>query len=256
MAWKPSSLSENEERLWRLVEAAPAPGKHAARNALFHVERAYALQETDPEMAVFRSITGEEEAIRAIFESLRRRGYPNARRLDWQDHRQKAAVVPFLRAVADLIAKAGFVEPRLGFEKHDGQDVLRFRIKVPNPLGSGFVWLYPDPPLDFGLEIDGKKHDFRPEIDALLAAASVTEFTKFVRARANERNRLLYATTEGLPRVIGDVTKVLDATRGRVFAELTVFVLIDVVKTHQQFVVQALDAFVRLMALIPDDAGF
>lgn len=108
MPWKPSNLSATEARAWDLIEKAPAPGKHAARNALFHIERAHALQEVDPEMALFRSITGEEEAVRAIFDSLQRRDYPNARRLNWQDHKHKAAVVPFLRAVADLINKAGF----------------------------------------------------------------------------------------------------------------------------------------------------
>lgn len=255
MPWKPSNLSDIEARAWGLIEKAPAPGKHAARNAVFHIERAYALQGIDPEIALFRSITAEEEAARAIFDALQRRDYPNARRLNWQDHRHKAAVVPFLRAVADLIAKAGFAEPEIVFEKEEGQDVLRVRIKVPNPVGSGFVWLYPQPPLDFNLEIEGKRHDFRPEIEALLAAARVAEFTKFVRDRANERNRLLYATAQGLPTVVGNLKKVLDEARGRVFAELAVFLLIDTVKARQQFVVQALDAFVRLMELIPDDAA-
>jgi len=204
-------------------------------------------------MALFRSITAEEEAIRAIFDALQRRDYPNARRLNWQDHKHKAAVVPFLRAVADLIGKAGFAEPKLGFESRDGEDVLRIRIKIPNPNGSGFLWLIPEPPLDFNLEIDGKRHDFGPEIQELLAAAKVAEFTKFVRDRGNERNRLLYATAQGIPKVGGDLPKVLDATRGRVMAEIAVYLLIDTVKTQQQFVTQCLEAFLRLMELMPDE---
>ena len=255
MPWKPANLSETERRAWGLIEKAAAPGKHAARNALFHVERAYAILATDPEMALFRSITAEEEAVRAIFDALQRRNYPNARRLNWQDHRHKAAVVPFLRAVADLIAKAGFAEPGLVFEKRNGEDVLRVRIKIPNPTGPGFVWLMPEPPLDFSLDIDNKRHDFGPEIKALLAAANVAEFTKFVRDRANKRNSVLYATAQGIPKVDGSVNKVLDATRGRVMAELAVYLLIDTVETQQQFVTQCLEAFLRLMELIPEDGA-
>lgn len=166
-------------------------------------------------------------------------------------HRKDAPDLTFLRTSGHYC----FAEPQLLFEKEEGEDVLRVRIKFPNPAGAGFIWFYPQPPLDFDLEIDGKRHDFRPEIDALLAAASVARFTKFVRDRANERNRLLYATAQGIPRVAGSVKQVLETGRGRVFAELAVFLLIDTVKTQQRFVVQALEAFLRLMELIPDDAA-
>jgi hypothetical protein len=256
LPWQPSSLSEIEHKAWRLIEKSPAPGKHAARNAVFHIERAYAIEGVDPEMAVFRSITAEEEAVRAVFHALQRHRYPNARQLDWTDHKHKAAVVPFLRAVADLIPKTGFPPPEVRWEKNkNGEDVLRVRIKIPSPDGSGFLWLYPEPPLDFNLEIDGKRHDFRPEIDALLTNAQVAKFAKFVRDRANQRNRFLYASAQGIPIVAGNIRKDLDATRGRVIAELVVFLLIDTVKTQQQFVQQALDAFICLMGLITDEAA-
>lgn len=255
MPWTPSSLGDLELRAWKLIETTPAPGRHAARNAVFQIERAYGILATDPEMAVFRLITGEEEAVRAIFHALQRHNYPNARRLNWQDHRHKAAVVPFIRAIADLIAKASFAQPELGLEKEDGNDVMSVRIKVPGPDGSGHMWLRPKPPLDFLLEIDGKPHDFRPEIEALLGAVKVAEFEKFVRGRANERNRLLYATEQGLPQVTGNVRDVLDAARGRIFTELAIFLLIDTVNVQQRFVVQALDAFVRLMDLIPPEGA-
>jgi hypothetical protein len=197
----------------------------------------------------------EEEAIRAIFDALQRRNYPNARRLNWQDHRHKAAIVPFLRAIADLVAKAGFAEPKLVFEKKEGQDFLKVRFTIPNPSGTGSLWLFPEPPLDFNLDIDDKRHSFQPEIDALLAAAKVEEFTKLVRARANERNRLLYATPQGIPKVTGNIRNTLDVVRGRVMAELAVYLLIDTVKTQQRFVTQCLEAFLRLMELMPDDAA-
>ena len=96
---------------------------------------------------------------------------------------------------------------------------------------------------------------FATRFRKLLAAAKVSEFAKFVRARANERNRLLYATTEGIPKVGGNIKSGLDVTRGRVMAELAVYLLIDTVKSQQQFVTQCLEAFLRLMELIPDEAN-
>jgi len=84
---------------------------------------------------------------------------------------------------------------------------------------------------------------------------AVARFDALVNKRANERNRLLYATAEGIPRMVGGVRETLDETKQRVRLELVVFLLIDTVKVQQQFVVQALDAFVRLMKLIPDNAA-
>jgi len=255
VSWKPSNLSDIEARAWELIEKTPAPGKHAARNAFFHMERGYLLEKSDPEMALFRAITAEEEAITAIFHALQRRTYPYARKLDRWNHRQKAAVVHYFEAIAGLVRKAWVPKPQVSIEKVDGVDTVRVRFQVPSPEGPQWIaWMYPDPPLDFGLEIDGKRHDFRPEIDALLEEKSVAKFTALVNKRVEERNSLLYATAQGIPQAIGRVRETLDETNGRVRLELVVYLLVDTVKVHQQFVVQALDAFVHLMDLIPDDS--
>ena len=173
MPWKPAILSDVEARAWDLIEKTPGPGKHAARNALFHMERAYLLEKIDPEMAMFRAITAEEEAVRAIFHALQRLNYPHARELDWQKHKHKAAVVHYFEAIAGLVRKAIVPTPQISIEKVDGVDTVRIRFQVPSPEGPEWIaWLYPEPPLDFNYEIDGKRHDFRPEIDALLEAKS------------------------------------------------------------------------------------
>jgi hypothetical protein len=59
-------LDETEARLWRMIERAPAPGRHPARNALFNIDRATQIFSVDAEMAVFRCINAEEEAARAM----------------------------------------------------------------------------------------------------------------------------------------------------------------------------------------------
>ena len=67
---------------------------------------------------------------------------------------------------------------------------------------------------------------------------AVARFDALVNKRANERNRLLYATAEGIPRMVGGVRETLDETKQRVSLELVLFLLIDTVKVQQQFVVQ------------------
>src|SRR5437870_10425185 len=54
-------------RVREAVGGCPAPGKHAARNAIRHVEQAFAVKDIDPEGAVFHAMTAEEEVATAIF---------------------------------------------------------------------------------------------------------------------------------------------------------------------------------------------
>jgi len=113
---------------------------------------------------------------------------------------------------------------------------------VPSPEGPPWTaWLYLDPPLDFNLDVDGKRHNFRPEIDALLEEKSVAKFAALVKERANQRNRLLYAAAQGIPHIV-NAREILDDTNGRVRLHVAVYLMIDTVKVHQQFVVQVLDA--------------
>lgn len=250
--WQPDNLTATERRAWETILKSVAPGKHAARNAVFHLERARQIVDIDPNMAIFRAITAEEEAARALFHALERRRYATADRLHWRNHKHKAAVVPFLEAVGRFVSTAGFIKPELVFDHRAGDPgQLRVRFKVPDGKG-GHVWVYPDPPLNFRLAVDDKLHDFQAEVESLLSDQSVATFDKFVRERANHRNRLLYATAEGIPRVDGDIPRELAERRETAFSVLAAFLLVDTVTAHQPFVAQLADAFARLMDLIPE----
>lgn len=71
-------LTEFQKRIEKLVLTSPARGKHSARSAMRHIQKAWLIRELDREMAVFHSITGEEEAATAIFYSMKRHNYPGA----------------------------------------------------------------------------------------------------------------------------------------------------------------------------------
>jgi hypothetical protein len=95
-----------EKDLEELVLKTPAPGKHCARNAIRHIECAWALAELDPEMAAFRAITAEEESATAVFHAIRRRKYIGSEKLNPHDHVQKNALFPFFSAIAELLEQA------------------------------------------------------------------------------------------------------------------------------------------------------
>ncbi|MGA7982133.1 MAG: hypothetical protein WCA32_18180, partial [Chromatiaceae bacterium] len=88
-----------QERCIELVNASDLAcrGRHSLRCAVNHLKRGWALREIDDEMAVFRTITAEEEAVSGLFHALKFRGYKNANRLNAHDHRYKNAAIPFLQ---------------------------------------------------------------------------------------------------------------------------------------------------------------
>ena len=250
---EPDNLSDFERRAWRLILETPPPGRHAARSAVFHVAKARAIAEIDPLMALFRGITGEEEAARAIFHALQRHQYTGAERLKWKDHRHKAAVVPFLSAVGALVKKQGFAEPRLVLNEDAGKDRLVLQMLFTLPSGQKLL-LTPDPPLGFALYVDDRSHDFAPELADIATGASLSSIDRFVRNRANQRNHYLYASEKGVPGVTGDIAGQIEQNRGNVFSMLAVYLLIDNHAVHQPFVQQALAAFLKSMDLVPGDS--
>ena len=98
-------LSEFEGRAIEHVLRSHAPGKHAARSALRHLERAWSLKDSMPEVAVFLGITAEEESAAALFLSLKRRKYEGAGALSCRSHVQKTALHPFLLAAGKLLSQ-------------------------------------------------------------------------------------------------------------------------------------------------------
>lgn len=59
-------LAAHERAIGELILERPALGKHAARHATSHIQKAELIKPVDPEMALLRAITGEEEAARHL----------------------------------------------------------------------------------------------------------------------------------------------------------------------------------------------
>ena len=245
-------LTPFQRTVSEMVLDTPAPGKHCARSAMAHIQRAWVIRTVDPEMSAFRAITGEEESATAIFHALQRRRYAGSSGLRLRDHRTKSAVIPFLDAVALTFANLESLNLRPTLEVDTRQAQKRLQVRVTLQASDGEEkWAYPDPPLDFTTAMDGDLDDFSDAIHALATKRGVVSLVKLIEKRANYRNRLLYATAGGVPKIEGPIEPLLLRRRDHIYRNLIIFLLIDQHSEHQRFVQQTLDAFLRLIKRVP-----
>ena len=233
-----------------MVLTRPAPGKHAARSAISHIQRAFKLKDLDPEMALFRAITAEEEAARAIFDALQRHKYSGADRINWRDHRHKAAVMPFFMAIGRSFSQVGFADARTEIVDVEGKKKLVVHVRFRHSDGRMKSW-YPDPPLHISVLVDGKREDYAAELQDIATEGNFATMRKFVENYANERNRLLYASAQGVPRLGEPVDGHLATSRANVFSMIAVYLLVDSHPHQQAFVTHALQAFLQMINRLP-----
>ena len=245
------SFTEMQTTVTDVISKTPAPGRHAARSAISHIERAWKLCDVDPEMAVFRGITAEEESVTAIFHSLRRLRYSGSEKLNLRSHVQKATLHPFLLAIENLLSVtvARSFKTSLEIDLDDEIPKFKTRITVQHKDGSE-GYLYPIPPLNFSLELDGKIHDFESELLQLTKQQTLDKVVEYIKKQANRRNQVLYASQEGIPKLSSSPQKFILGTKDRVFRNLMLYLLIDPYP-FQSFVQQALMAFLRMQGLLP-----
>ena len=248
-------MTELEDYLATTVTKTPAPGKHCARSAIRHLQKAWKLLDLDPEIAIFRSITAEEESATAIFHSLRRRGYRYSERLSPTKHIQKNAVSPFFEAIETVIAQSPSPND-LQLVHSKSENRLKVRYKSINPRTREECYAFPVPPLGFNIRKDGMMYDFREELEKIANFKKHSSILKHLRKRANQRNEILYATSQGVPSLAGSARKPFKAFRENTFRNLIVFLLIDDYPEKQRFVQQALYAFLKMLERVPPDIVF
>jgi hypothetical protein len=234
----------------------PAPGKHCARSAISHIQSAWAIRKIDLEMAAFRSLTAVEEATTAIFHSLKRHKYEGADKLQLRSHVHKAAVSPFLGAIETNFAKSKLepFHPTLELRGTGANGKVMLRLEVPD--GPDWAkYAYPQPPLNFTFKINGERYHFTEELERIVSTHNSVSILKHVKDLASRRNRLLYASAEGVPKVkeLGD--GFLLKKRDVVFQHLCIYLMIDPYPQKQLFVQQTLESFLKMLNLLPDDAS-
>ncbi|MFJ2526252.1 hypothetical protein ACIOWB_24310 [Pseudomonas capeferrum] len=204
--------------------------KWASVNAIHHLRKAVEISEIDPSMAAFRAVCAEEEAATALISSLKEQCYEGADKLYFRNHADKHAVILFVGTVMQWFqsrkAQAGdhFGHHRIFFDDIDGRVGLHFSIQ----LGRSNTAVNPVPPLH--LVVQGPRtleEEFQDEMKDLLGLERIHEIRRLIDQRANFRNTLLYATTEGIPKSDGDVKEFIENQIGLVNNLLMALALID-----------------------------
>ncbi len=199
-------------------------------------------------MSAFRAITGEEEAATAIFHALKRHGYDGAKKLKPANHLHKAAVVPFLQAAGDFLSTAiarwghSF---NLRWNPDDPKGKLELRLRPLDPAIT--TQIFSELPLQFDVKVDGVPYDFTAEIQKVADAHAKKNIHKLIRARAERRYAMLYASPQGIPSINLPIDGPLTTSRDRILATLAVFLFIDQHAAVQLLPQQALTAFLAIL---------
>lgn len=248
-------LNSFEEKVVEHILESSAPGKHAARSALRHLERASELADEMPELALFSAITAEEESATALFHVLKRRRYKGAQALNGRNHLHKTALHPFLLSVGKLFIEfKDHYSPRFEFNSdlsHDGVERLRLRLTIPDETGKPW-WGYTMPPLEFTVSVDDVVHRFEPELSRLATEKNAASALAYAQKLSNRRNLVIYAAPNGIPHADGSVEPFLIYRKSVVFSHLLAVLLIDPYEQKQTFVQQALTAFLSMLQTMPD----
>ncbi|OGV97728.1 MAG: hypothetical protein A3D97_02015 [Nitrospinae bacterium RIFCSPHIGHO2_12_FULL_39_42] len=235
-----------KELISQLILTTHAPGRHAARNAFAHIENAWKIKDIDPAMSAFRSITGVEEAATAIFHALKRQKYNNAQSLNKNRHFHKAAVYPFFQAISRVLSSFN-IKAQIICDTNEQSPKLKIAFSLPfEPFKDRLF--YPEPPLHFELTMNNEIHNFSDQIEQIVSENNAKSFCKYSNELANFRNKILYASNQGIPTV--KITENnLKKKEQIIVTFLIVYLLISQYDEQQLFVQQALDSFVKTLNL-------
>lgn len=245
----PPIFTEEELRVVSLLRHEPEDRTRKSFDAAFiHLSFAHRIKDIDPAMALFRAITAEEEAASALLRALLAKGYAETSKLMPKDHLQKAAVYPFLVAIAkhtSYLRINGIKEVRLGIPKHDETPRLQLAL-VLGGVNDGIV-ARPVPPLNLAIREAGEAVNYRKYFLELISPSGFEDIQKYLNAKKNQRNLLLYASPSGLlnPGLITDAT-LLDYKR-RIMTVLKATLLIWPYKETQPFVQEAVGSFLGMV---------
>jgi hypothetical protein len=245
-------LNGFQEGIIRCLDRDGSHGMQCARSAVRHLMKAWNLRDLDLGMALFRCLTAEEEAATAVFLALKSRQYEGASRLNHRSHRDKTAVIPFFRAVSANFAKVvtAQMDPKIVLDERGPSPRLRVRITHTPPVYPP-KWAYPEPPLHFSLRINDRLHDFRDEMQELARSVGVENVITHIDEQKNLRNRVLYASPQGVPEIEGNGEALVLRRRDSVFGALIVFLLIEQTSERQLFAQQCLNSFLKMLGKLP-----
>jgi len=245
-------LDDFQHKVFDFVKSRPSPGCHCSANAFMHLKKAWKIRKIDPEMAYFRCGCAEEEAATAIFQSLKRLKYANAKKLNFRNHVHKLAVEPFIWVInkaATVFHEAG-CKPEVTITEEQGKKVIYWSFIHPETRQR----FRPVPPFNFVSKVNGSIYDFSLHTDLLKDIGNVKEVIDYLRNGANNRNLFLYASSQGIRKIDEIfVEKFIKEQYRNVTILLIIYLLIDTCNEQQSFVQQCLNAFIKMLGQLPKE---
>jgi hypothetical protein len=244
----PPTFTEEDLGIVALLDHEPEDWTRRCFDAAFiHLSLAHCLKDIDPAMALFRAITAEEEAATGLLRALQVQGYAAPGELLPKDHLQKAAVYPYLRAIAkhtSYLRMNGIKEVRFGIPRDEDKPKLQLALLLDGTY-DGLV-ARPIPPLNLRVREGGEAVNYQKYFRELISPGGFEDIRKYLNAKKNQRNLLLYASPEGLlnPGPVSNST-LLDY-KIRIMTILTTALLIWPYKENQPFVQEAVRSFLEL----------
>ena len=229
-------------------DSAKGYAKQCARSANHHLELAWKIKDLDPEMAIFRAITAEEEAASAIFIALKDKGYDNAKKIKFKRHSYKQALEPFIRSIS-FFSEKWSKEPGFPFGKNfrlsiEGEDKNK-KLTLSLYFKDGMVTAIP--PLGFTISLNGLPYHFENELNSLTSGQNKNDIINHINKRANLRNEVLYAQSAGIPKITSNIENHIKKRKNIVFMLLKIYGLIYPYNEKALFVQQALNSFLIMM---------
>ncbi|HXI74753.1 MAG TPA: hypothetical protein VNG94_04155 [Pyrinomonadaceae bacterium] len=236
-----------------MIKETRSRGRHSLRNAWDHLERGWAIRDIDPAMAWFRGITAEEEAATGLIYGICDRKYNNADLLNPWNHTHKHSINLFFELLSDFFAES--IEPvsKVGIKLGSVADPNRLKIYIPMIVNGEEKYAIPDPPLNLNVTVGGKPISFKRQLDKLTKLAnlkSAKQIEKYISDKANERNKLLYASAHGYRHVESVKEVFFFHQKQKVMKMAYAYLLIEPYKEKQPFVQQAIDALLKMLGKI------
>lgn len=182
--------------------------------------------------------------------------YPNAVSLNDRDHKHKSAIWPLIAAVRDKMDEKKIASPTLTL-RLEGDPRIELSVDLGSQAGLDHpLWGTADEPFNFVMSSDRtgsfKPHDFSEELHSVATGKGSGNIEAYVKAEANNRNQLLYASDQGMPSVHFEDAFLL-GRRQRVVILVVLTIAIMQTATHQLFLVQCLNALLRALQRFDGD---
>ena len=247
-----SEISQFTEKLDSLKGASGS----CIRSAMYHVEKAEMLIDIDPEMAIFRLFTAEEESASGILLMLKEHGYEGSKRLNKNNHVHKQSLYPYICAVTELLKShlksVSDYPPVLEWTKVDGLDGIKLGLRI--VIENKNVIVEMNPPLNFQVSLNEELHDFSNEIVLFLESKGFIDAVKHLKENANLRNKLLYSDGTKIPNTLTDIEngkceKLAKFLLQKINAHIVIYYMTAPFKKMDKahFLEQALDGYLKVL---------